>query len=181
MVDKHIPRAAFQITINGKPYGESEDITVLTLVAEEVRRGGERISLHASASESQMQWLAANLTIGDETVVRIVDANDFEDAGPHGCNFCGRDIHDVSKLLEGPAGTICDGCITSFSEAVKNLGPLPLGASIRDEREWTCGICAKQPGKIPGAAAGVVVRNGAAICPECLRAAVEILDTSPGK
>jgi len=178
MVDKHIPRAAFQITINGKPYGESEDITVLTLVAEEVRRrSGERISLHASASESQMQWLAANLTIGDEIVVRIVDASELEDAGPHGCNFCGRDVHEVSKLLEGPAGAICDGCITSFSDAVKNVAPLPLGASIRDEPEWTCRICAKQPGRIPG----VVVRNGAAICPECLRAAVEILDTSPGK
>jgi hypothetical protein len=172
-VDKHIPRTAFQITINGKPYGESEDITVVTMVAEQVRGSkGERISLYASGGESQVRWLAANLTVGDEVVVRIVDASEVEDALPLGCNFCGRDIHDVSHLLHGPAAAICDGCIASFSEAVKNVGSLPLGASIRDDPEWTCGFCTNQPGRIPG----VVVRNGAAICPECLRACVDILE-----
>jgi len=37
-------------------------------------------------------------------------------------------------------------------------------------------FCANQPGTVPG----VIVRNGAAICPECLRAAGDILaDNAP--
>ena len=77
---------AFEITINGKPYCESEDITVLTMVVEEIqRRGGQRISLHASgASEGPLQFLAANLGVGDEIVVRIVEASEGAESGPAG-------------------------------------------------------------------------------------------------
>jgi hypothetical protein len=177
-MDKHMQRVAFQITVNGKPYCESEDITVLTMVAEEIRRrDGHRISLHASAGETQVQWLSANLTVGDEVIVRIVDAAGVDNAGALGCGFCGHEVNDVENLVQGPSVAICDRCIASLSGAVKNANPLPVGASMRDEPEWACGFCANQPGTIPG----VVVRNGAAVCPECLRACVDILAESPGK
>jgi len=165
---------AFQISINGKLYCESQDITALTMVAEEIqRRRGSRISLHV-AGEGPLQWLAANLGAGDEIVVRIVDAAEQEDADPVGCSFCGRDVHDVSNLVLGHSAAttaICAPCIAGFSKAVKSGTALPLGAAIRDEPEWVCGFCSNQPGSIPG----VVVRNGAAVCPECLRACADIL------
>jgi ATP-dependent protease Clp ATPase subunit len=81
-------------------------------------------------------------------------------------------VHEVSTLVQGQEAAICDGCITSLSNAVKNGTELPVGASIRDEPTWTCGLCHNQPGNI----AGVVVRSGAAVCPECLRACAEILE-----
>ena len=166
----------FEISINGKRYCESEDITILTLVAEEIqRRAGHRISLHTrTAAEGPLQQLAANLGVGDEIAVRIVDVLDDDKSDPQGCTFCGRDVHDVSDLVQGPAAAICDRCVLEFSHALKNGSTLPVGGSIRTEPEWVCGFCAKQPGSIPG----VVVRNGAAVCPECLRACSDIM--APG-
>jgi hypothetical protein len=62
---------AFQISINGRKYCESEDISVLTMVAEEIqRRQAFRISLHAGGPDSPLQWLTANLRVGDEIAIR---------------------------------------------------------------------------------------------------------------
>jgi hypothetical protein len=162
----------FQISINGKPYCESDDITAVTMVAEEIGREACRISLHAGSNEASLQWLAADLKAGDEIIIRVLEVQELEFTGPPGCSFCGREIHDVSLLVQGPSASICDRCITGFSAAVKNATELPLGASLRDEPEWVCGFCGTQPGNIPG----VVVRNGAALCPECLRACFDILE-----
>ena len=167
---------AFHVSINGKTYCESEAITALTMATEEMRRGGCRISLHAAAGESALQWLTADLSIGDEIVIRIVDADDVEDAEPPGCSFCGRDLLDVSSIVLGGTARLCDRCTDAFATALENARELPLGASIRDEPEWMCGFCANKPGNVPG----VIVRNGAAVCPECLRVCSEILATSPG-
>ena len=161
----------FQISINGKPYCESDDITTVTMVAEEIRRDACRISLHAGGSETSLQWLAADLKAGDEIVIRVVEFEEPEFTGPSGCSFCGREIHEVLRLIQGRSAAICDACIRGFSAAVKNGTELPLGASLRDEPEWVCGFCGNQPGNIPG----VVVRNGAALCPECLRACSDVL------
>jgi hypothetical protein len=176
-LDKDAGRIAFQIAVNGKPYCESEDITAFTMVVEQVRRGDSRISLHASAGESPLQWLSANFSIGDEVTVRIIDAADLVDQEPRVCNFCGRNAHDVRSMVQGGSVTICDGCINGLGGALKSGTPLPLGALIREETEWTCGFCRKAPGEIPG----VIVRNGAAICPECLRACADILTDSPDR
>jgi len=163
----------FQISINGKTYHESEEITVLTMIVEEVRRRMEpRISLHAgSAGEGALQWLKPNLGVGDEIVIRIVETAEQEDSESLMCSFCGREAHEVSNLIAGQSAFICDGCIQGFGSALRDGTALPLGASIRDEYEWACGICDKHPGAIPG----VIVRNGAAICPECLHACSDIL------
>jgi len=177
-LDQETVRAAFQVTINGKPYCESEDITAMTMVVEELRRGGSsRISLHVAAGQAPLQGLAANFAIGDEILIRIIDADDIELTGPAGCSFCGREAQDVSSLVHGPSAAICDGCVTGMGGALGNGSPLPLGASIREEPEWACGFCANKPGTIPG----VVVRNGAAVCSECLRTCVDILADRPGR
>jgi ATP-dependent protease Clp ATPase subunit len=117
------------------------------------------------------------LSVGDEIAIRVVDTSEFETSEPLTCSFCGREVHEVSTVVQGHTAAICDRCIISFSSAVKNATELPVGASIRDESTWTCGFCHNQPGDI----AGVVVRNGAAVCPECLRSCAEILDERPGR
>jgi hypothetical protein len=169
---------AFQITINGQKYCESEDISVFTMVAEEIqRREAFRISLHAGGPDSPLQWLTANLRIGDEIAIRVVDTSEFEPSAPPTCSFCAREVHEVSTLVQGTDAAICDGCVRSLSNAIRNGIELPVGASIRDEPGWTCGLCQNQPGNI----AGVVVRNGAAVCPECLRSCAEIIEERPRK
>jgi hypothetical protein len=163
---------AFQIIVSGKPFCQSEDLDAVTMVAEErPRRDGCRVSLHARAGEAPVQWLATHLGVGDEIVVRLVETEDLEAARPQGCSFCGREACDVGSLVMGPSSAICDGCIRGFSEALTGGGTLPLGATIRDGPEWVCAFCDNRPGAI----AGVIVRNGVAICPECLRASRDIL------
>jgi hypothetical protein len=168
---------AFQITVNGKPYCESEDLTVVTMVVDEVRRrNARRISLHARAGEAAVQWLAADLTVGDEIVIRVVDSADLQEAAVPTCSFCGREAHEASSVVQGPSAAICDVCVGSLSAALREGSPLPLGVAIRDEPDWICGLCGKAPGVVPG----VMVRNGAAVCPECLRACVDILSENAG-
>jgi len=162
----------FQITINGEPYFDCDDINTLTLVAEEIwRREEERISLHGSAGEDSAQWLAADLKLGDEIVIRIVDSFREEDQIFHVCSFCGRESHNVPGLIAGKKVAICKGCVTCFSRAVTDQKRLPLGAAIHDEPSCACGFCGNSPDAVPG----VIVRNGAAICPECLHACSDLL------
>src|SRR5580765_4270019 len=162
---------AFRITVNGRTYFESEDLSVLTMVAEQIRRrSGYRISLHAGAGDAPVQWLAADLKLGDQIVSRVVDATET-DQEPLTCSFCRREAHEVASLICGPSSAICDTCIRGFSTAVKNAAQLAGGASIRVEAEWNWGFC----GNRPADAGGVVVRNGAAVCPACLRVCFDIL------
>ena len=168
---------AFQISINGKPYCESVDITTMTIVADEIRRDGYRISLHAAGPDTPVQWFTANMSVGDEILIRVVDPVQLEeDLPPLICSFCGKDANDVHSLITGSSAAICDDCIGDFSAAVKDGRELPLGASLRDEPQWVCGLCANQPGVVPG----VVVRNGAAVCPECLRVCSDLLASRSG-
>ena len=163
----------FEVTINGKPYGEAKDVTVLTVVAEQMRHHeAPRVTLHAGAAGGAVQLLTANLSPGDEIVVRIVETMHTTDTELLVCSFCGRDQNDVSALVNGPSAAICDGCIHAFSDAIRDAAPLPLGASLRDDPECACGFCGNRPSTIPG----VVFRNGAAICAECLHVSVDIVE-----
>jgi hypothetical protein len=163
---------ALQITINGQSYCETDEITALTIVAELMKRGrSDRVSIYAASDDERIHWLGAHLGIGDEIRVCIIDAADVVDSGPGGCDFCGRSIQEFQRLVQGLDVSICDQCAAAFAVSVKDSVALPLGASIRDGSGQSCGFCRKQGGDI----AGVVVRNGAAICPECLRACADIM------
>jgi hypothetical protein len=167
----------FQISINGKPYCVAEEIGAVTIVAEPVpRRDGGRVSIHArSAHDESLHWLGAHLAAGDEIRIQIIETDETAADVPKGCSFCGRDVHDVLSMVNGPLVSICDGCVAAFAAAVTHRGQLPIGASIRDEAEWRCGFCNKRPGEIPG----LVVRNRSAICPECLRACSDMIADTP--
>ena len=166
---------ALQITINGQPYCEVDEISAVTIVAELMnRRNADRVSIHAtSGHEQKLHWLGAHLGVGDEIQIRIVDATDIPDSRPEGCNFCGRSIDEFQNLVQGADVAICDGCVAGFALSLTKSAALPVGASIRDGSGQSCGFCRKQSGDI----AGVIVRNGAAICPECLRACSDIISS----
>jgi hypothetical protein len=81
----------------------------------------------------------------------------------------------VKSLIAGPRSAICDACLTSFIAVVARGAPLPIGASIQERDTARCGFCGQTPPEVPG----VLVRNAAAICPECLRACADM--TSAGQ
>lgn len=163
---------AFDITINGRPYGETEEITAVTIVAEYVAgRRSERVSVHGQSADGRLQWLDAHLSIGDEIRVRIVEASDAATSSPSGCNYCGRSVGDVLKLVTGNKLAICDDCTKRFADSLKSGSALPIGASIHDDPEQACGFCGRDPREVTG----VIVRNGAAICAECVRTCEDLV------
>jgi hypothetical protein len=169
-------RTAFRITINGEPFCEAEDLTTVTMAVDQVRGQNEqRITLYANANEGHLQWMTASLGVGDQIVIEVVDAVAEGESEPLHCDFCGRDVHDVSILVQGKTGSICDQCITGFSTAVHKGSALPVGASFSNDSESPCRFC----GKAPPAIAAVVMRNGAAVCAECLRTGADILGERP--
>lgn len=164
----------FRITINDSAFCESDDLTAFTMVVEDLRSPGEqRVSLHAQAGDGPLQWLAAHLKVGDSVQIDVVDllAENESQNVDLACGFCGLDTHAVTNLIQGQSASICDLCTVTFSEAVGGGGRLPTGAAFRDEPEWACGFCSRAA----TALAGVVVRNGAAICPECLSACRDLV------
>jgi hypothetical protein len=138
---------------------------------------GIAFHLHAGSGDAPVQWLAADFKIGDEIVISVVDLAETDEAPPLAWSFCGHAVHDVSTLVRGPGAAICDNCIRNFSTAVRTATELPAGASIRDDSEGSCGFCSNQPANT----GGVVVRNGAAVCPVCLRVCSDILAESANR
>ena len=146
------------------------------MAVDELRgREEQRITLYANANEGPLQWMTASLGVGDQIVIEVIDAVSQEESEPHHCDFCGRDAHEVSVLVQGKTGSICNVCITALSTAVHKGKALPVGASFRDDSDSACRFC----GKAPPAVSAVVLRNGAGVCAECLRTAADILEERP--
>jgi hypothetical protein len=170
---------AFEISINGERRCVGEEITAVTVVADWVhKRHAERVSIHVGGAEgsgysgeTQPQWLGAHLRAGDEVLIRIVEVVEEVPAGTRDCSFCGAGNRDIASLVQGLQVGICNGCIASFDAFLKSRAQLPLGASIQDQPDQECGFCGKQSGEI----AGLLTRNGAAICAECLRSCSDLI------
>jgi len=164
---------ALDITINGTEYGGGEEITAVTVVAEYVGgRRGDRVSVHGQSSDGRLQWLDAHLSIGDEIRVRIVETSSASSSIPEACSFCVREAREVAKLVTGTKVGICDDCTKRFAASVKSGAALPIGASIQDDPQQACGFC----GEDGSAVGGVIVRNGAAICGQCIRTCEELTE-----
>jgi hypothetical protein len=169
--------AAFEILVNGERRFIGEDVTAITLAADWVsRREGDRVSLHVGVGgpeERRVQYLGADLLPGDEVAIRVLSDEESwatSDQSPELCSYCGSDFHCVRSLVAGPQVAICDSCLTLFHAVVANGAPLPVGASIHERNDVRCGFCQKSPPEV----AGLLMRNAAAICPECLRACAEM-------
>src|SRR5215510_4977356 len=170
--------AAFEISVNGQRRFVGAEVTAITLAADWVaRRRADRVSLHVGLGEPGarvVQYLGADLTPGDEISIRVLSDADSEaaaDTAPQSCSFCGSDVHQIRSLVAGPQVAICDSCLASFDGVIARGAALPMGASIQDhEGEARCGFCHKGPPEV----VGLLVRNSAALCPECLRACVDM-------
>ena len=170
--DDRRPRTTLRLTVNGEPFCEAEDLTTVTMIVEQVPRRDERkITLYASAGQGLLHWMTASLRVGDQILFEVDEAVTERRAEHQRCDFCGLEMDDVSALMQGQSGSICNGCITSLSHAIHKGSPLPLGAAFRDDCDLPCRFCEVRPPAI----SGVVVRNGAAICAQCLRTAADIL------
>jgi len=169
---------AFEISINGEQRCFEQEVTAVTLVADRVdRRNAERVSIHVggadgSGQSSLPQWLGAHLRAGDEVVIRIVEVEEDVDQFIHPCSFCGAEDREVSSLVRGLDVGICYECIAEFDAFLKSRAKLPLGASIQDRPDRECAFCERQSGDI----AGLLVRNGAGICAECLRSCSDLVE-----
>jgi ClpX C4-type zinc finger protein len=164
---------AFEITINGTQYAESEEITAITVVTDQIGgRKSDRVSVHGQTSEGRIQWLDAHLSIGDEIRIRIADATDGTSSEPTGCSFCARELAEVTKLIQGMTVAICNDCTNHFALSLKEGVALPLGASIHDDPRETCGFCGQGSPDV----AGVVVRNGSAVCAQCVRSCEDLFN-----
>jgi ClpX C4-type zinc finger len=166
----------FEIRVNGEHRFRGDNVTAVTLVSERVgRRACDRVLLHVGegeAPEREIHHLGADLAAGDEISIRLLDdaEGQAQASAPEACSFCARDIHHLHSLVAGQQVAICDGCISSFESVVKEGAPLPLGALVQEDGEARCGFCEKARPTV----AGLLVRNEAAICPECLRVCAEI-------
>jgi hypothetical protein len=166
----------FEVRVNGEERFRGDNVTAVTLVSDRVaRRGYNRVSLHVGEGEQgerEVHHLGADLAAGDEITIRLLDDDQARAAmsAPEACSFCARDIHHFQSLVAGSSVAICDTCISSFHAVVKEGAPLPVGASIQEAGDAGCGFC----GKTRPTVAGLLVRNGAAICPECLRVCADL-------
>jgi hypothetical protein len=176
--------AAFEISVNGQRRFVGDDVTAITLAADWVaRRKADRVSLHVGLGEPGerlVQYLGADLGPGDEIWIRVLSDQEREavdDTSFQSCSFCGSDIHQIRSLVAGPQVAICDACLASFDAVVARGAALPVGASIQDHGgDARCGFCQKGPPEV----AGLIVRNAAALCPECLRACVDMAKSTGG-
>jgi len=98
------------------------------------------------------------------------------------CSFCGREQHEVRKLVAGPGVFICDPCIlaavgvTTSGRAARDPAMDPVAAGSAG----ACGFCGKDRGDVRALVrAGARPHQGAAgnavICDECLGLCGEIL------
>lgn len=161
----------FEIRVNGEERFSGDGVNAVTLVSDWIaRRGRTRVQLHVGAGDpgdQEVHHLGADLGAGDEITIRLVE-DGIDGAGPLAqeiCSFCARDITHFRSLVAGAQVAICDSCVAAFEAVLHDRGPLPLGTSVHDRGDLACGFCLKTPPDVPG----LLVRNGAAICPECLR------------
>jgi hypothetical protein len=169
--------ASFEISVNGELRFADEDIRAITVVSDPLSsRNLERIYVHfgvGEAGENQVQHLGGDLQPGDELSIRVLAGEGRVQPGfsLEICNFCGNSKRDIRSCVAGPQVAICEGCVQVFHSVITEGGPLPVGSAIVDHGERRCSFCLKSPPEI----AGLLARNNAAICPECLRVCADLV------
>lgn len=165
----------FEISVNGERRFVGDDVRAITVVSEWIaRRRADRVSVHVGVGgpeERAVQYLGSDLHPGDEISIRLLEEEGVvAGEAPPGCSFCGQDVYSVTSLVSGPRLAICDSCLGSFDAVIRTAAALPPGASIEQQGDRRCGFCLQGVPEVPG----LLVRQEAAICPECLHACVDM-------
>lgn len=97
------------------------------------------------------------------------------------CSFCGKNQKQVTKLIAGPHGYICDGCVSQVHAVIAGPGrtastPLATIQQVRHEAgAEQCSFCGKHRYQVAAMASAGDMR----ICDECLELCEEILSEEP--
>ena len=145
-------------------------------------RVGGLANREASATE-HVEWLHQGLTVGDEIVIRIIEATVCDEPKSKEvtyiqCSFCDKKQYDVAKLIAGPSVYICNECIGSCTEALaagESTGSITM--IIDKAAEARCSFCGKKPLEV----VRIVGVPTARICNECIKICHEILAADIGK
>jgi hypothetical protein len=164
---------AFEIKLNGEKRFAGDFVTAITISVDEVpRTKSERLLIHVGVGgpeDQRIQHLGADLKPGDEITIRVIsdeELDQLDEPQPSNCSFCGTSVFEIQSMTSGVGNIgICNLCIKSLTAVLIESEPLPLGASFRDNGDAQCGFCSSSVKD----AAGLLVRNGAAICSPCLR------------
>jgi len=97
------------------------------------------------------------------------------------CSFCGSDQRQVEKLIAGPHGYICEGCVSSAHAVIAehdHVARTPIatiqqvGAEAGTE---LCSFCGKHRHQV----AAMVSTGRTQICDECIDLCEEIISEEP--
>jgi len=61
------------------------------------------------------------------------------------CSFCGKSQYDLNKLIAGPAVFICDQCVTTCVDVLRDSGgvssaPVQRRRFVDRVRDWFAGV-----------------------------------------
>jgi ClpX C4-type zinc finger len=136
-----------------------------------------------------VEWLHRDLEVGDEIVIRIIEAPDCDDptskegrtskeASYIECCFCGKKQAEAKTLIAGPAVYVCHECVRDCSNALAAREPTgSITMILSKEAEATCSFCGRKPVEVDG----IVGVPLAKICNECVKICEEILVTDAGR
>ena len=189
----------FEVTINGEKVctaGVGDDGVLTSIVSLVMRSNAsdeigksqndnsENLDLRVgglmnreSGETEHVEWLHQGLAVGDEIVIRIIEATvcdepENKELTNIQCSFCDKKQFDVAKLIAGPGVYICNECIGSCTEALaagESSGSITT--IIDSTAEERCSFCGKKPIEV----VRIVGVPTARICNECIRICQEIL------
>ena len=201
----------FEVTINGQKVctaGIGDDgvlTSILSLVAkpqtasELTPESGHETpseSLHLRVSglasstvgvDEAVEWLHRDLEVGDEIVIRIIEAPDCDDPTSKEvrtrkevieCCFCGKKQAEAKTLIAGPAVYICDECVRDCSNALAAREPTgSITMILSKAAEAACSYCGRKPVEVDV----IVGVPQARICNECIKICEDILVKDTGR
>ncbi len=86
------------------------------------------------------------------------------------CSFCGKEQHQVRRLIAGPKmAYICNECVSLFEQERQESGHL---GKVQEERGLHCSFCGKSQQQARHLSYG---SRGVQICDECVDLCREII------
>jgi len=195
----------FEVTINGERVctaGVGDDgvlTSILSLVmssnasdqnGESQNDNSENLDLRVGGLANRehgvsehVEWLHQSLAVGDEIVIRIIEASacdepETKEETKFHCSFCDKKQFDVAKLIAGPGVYICNECIGSCTDALATGESTGSITTIIDQTaEERCSFCGKKPIEV----VRIVGVPAARICNECIKICQEILAADIGR
>ena len=191
-----IKMKCFEVTINGKKVctaGVGDDGVLMSIVsfvmrcnasAEIGESQNDNLDLRVSGLTNReagvsehVEWLHQGLAVGDEIVIRIIEAAVCDEPKHKQvtylqCSFCDKKQDEVVKLIAGPGVYICNECVGSCTEALAAGESTGSITTIIDKTaEESCSFCGKKPIEV----VRIVGVSAARICNECIKICQEIL------